>query len=295
MSLEYTFELNDSHQLLLRILFETGGQLNYSKLEKVFLAMRKETLSFGDYVRDIAKDKPFIINLLKEFANKAFNNKPVKETINREVNQLEAVGLITRDFFIIDESTKETIFIEVSNTYTGEGGIINLTDEGNRIAKRIIEERRIVFRPNPIKQTTIFIACAFGYDEIDYLYETEFLAACNSLGYKPIRVDMSEPNQTITELIMDEISRAACILADLTYTRPSVYFEVGYGHGLGVPMILTAREDHYRGIEDNRRIHFDLEQYKISFWSMTAMGDLKWQKGMSPSQRLSSVLKPYPQ
>lgn len=80
------------------------------------------------------------------------------------------------------------------------------------------------------------------------------------------------------------------MLADLTHARPSVYFEVGYAHGLGVPLLLTCREDHCRGKSDHARIYFDLEQYKISYWSRTSKGEFNWPKGMEPAERLPSIV-----
>ena len=112
------------------------------------------------------------------------------------------------------------------------------------------------------------------------------------LDYEPVRVDLSEPEQTITELMMKAITEAAAVLADLTHARPSVYFEVGYAHGLGVPLVLTCRQDHERGDRDDARVHFDLEQYKISYWSRTSKNRFRWEKGMKPATRLASIIPP---
>tara|TARA_R110002050_G_scaffold85135_1_gene181727 strand:- start:12337 stop:12663 length:327 start_codon:yes stop_codon:yes gene_type:complete len=95
----------------------------------------------------------------------------------------------------------------------------------------------------------------------------------------------------ITEDIVENILNAKCIIADLTYARPSVYFEVGYAHGLPADLLLTCREDHHRGIKDDAKIHFDLEQFKISFWSVDSNGNFKWRKNMDPQFRLGEILK----
>ena len=62
-------------------------------------------------------------------------------------------------------------------------------------------------------------------------------------------------------------------------------------HGLGVPLVLTCRKDHYRGASDGARVHFDLEQYKISFWSQNSKQQFIWAKDMEPVKRLGSVIK----
>jgi nucleoside 2-deoxyribosyltransferase len=129
--------------------------------------------------------------------------------------------------------------------------------------------------------------------DVDQLYKKELIPECKSLGYKPIRIDMSEPAQSITELMMEEITNSACMIADLSYARPSVYFEIGYAQGLGIPIILTCRKDHLNGHEDDKRVHFDLAQYKISFWSQNSKGTFEWAgKSMTPRYRLNSILKP---
>lgn len=46
----------------------------------------------------------------------------------------------------------------------------------------------------------------------------------------------------------------------------------------------------YRGQKDDARIHFDLEQYKISYWSRTSRGQFRWSKGMKPVERLPSIV-----
>jgi nucleoside 2-deoxyribosyltransferase len=104
---------------------------------------------------------------------------------------------------------------------------------------------------------------------------------------------MSEPERTMTEAITDSITEAACVVADLTHARPSVYFEVGYAHGLGVPLLLTCRKDHHRGTEDNARVHFDLQQYRISFWERTSESAFSWdKKSMKPDKRLAALVLP---
>ncbi|NOH03689.1 MAG: hypothetical protein HND47_17865 [Chloroflexi bacterium] len=167
---------------------------------------------------------------------------------------------------------------------------VRITEEGEKIAERLAKGRQLIFRPKGTSRTSIFVACAFGYEEIDKLFEDHLAPSCRLVGYEPIRVDIAEPTQTITELIMTSITEAECVIADLTHARPSVYFEVGYAIGLGIPILLTGRKDHYHGTDDKTRIHFDLEQYKISFWSINTDGKFVWNKGMNPKDRLAALI-----
>lgn len=166
-----------------------------------------------------------------------------------------------------------------------------LSDEGKKIAERIIEGRQIILRPPQERRTSIFIASAFGHEELDLLYKNEFIKACEVINCKPCRVDLTEPHHTITDAVIRGISEAKCIIADLTYARPSVYFEVGFAHGLGVPLILTCCQDHQKGSNENQKVHFDLEQYKISYWNMVTKGMFSWTKNMNPIERLQTLFK----
>jgi hypothetical protein len=60
------------------------------------------------------------------------------------------------------------------------------------------------------------------------------------------------------------------VLADLTYARPSVYFEAGYAQRV-VPVIYIARRDHFKeklaDPNGNLRVHFDLQMRNIIPWS----------------------------
>lgn len=143
-----------------------------------------------------------------------------------DIKGLEFIGLIKAE-------VKRKLSVLSEKYYT-------LTEQGKKIAENIRKGRKAILPPKVNFTNTIFIACAFGYEEIDFLYEADLSKACNSHGYTPVRVDQTEPSKTITEAILRGISSSACILADLTYARPSVYFEVGLGHGLGIPIVLTC-------------------------------------------------------
>jgi nucleoside 2-deoxyribosyltransferase len=194
------------------------------------------------------------------------------EELEKAVDILVDVGLITRK--------KEP---------KGASDEIALTDEGLRVATSIIEGRRIVLRPPSAERVTIFVASAFGHEEQDLLFEREIRPAIESCHYIPLRVDLVEPLQTISDRVMQGIRECRCMVADLTFARPSVYFEVGVAHGLGIPVILTCRKDHDKNTSDSMKVHFDLEQHKISYWQLSQHG-FTWAKRMHPQERLKEIL-----
>jgi hypothetical protein len=110
-----------------------------------------------------------------------------------------------------------------------------------------------------------------GDEETDALFERAIAPAVRAVGVKPIRIDKLEHNDDIDDAILREISRADVVIADLTFARPSVYFEGGYAAASGTPVIYTARRDHFRARDDdpfgNLRVHFDLQMKNIIDWS----------------------------
>ncbi len=260
------FTLSEQHQIILGLIYQEGGELTIARLEKLYYLT---SFLHDDAVKiDVAKILPYMnLQVLQ-------TDMPIKD-LEKDIQGLEFIGLLTRGLL------------------RGRQGIwLVLTEEGSRLAKAIQENRRLILRPKHSLQTTVFIACAFGYSDVDELYNSHLADACENLGYKPVRVDMTEPHQTITEKIMEGITVAACVIADLTYARPSVYFEVGYAVGLGIPLVATCRKDHFRGAKDDQRIHFDLEQYKTSFWEINPSGGFTWQSElMRPDKRLTLILQ----
>jgi hypothetical protein len=85
-------------------------------------------------------------------------------------------------------------------------------------------------------------------------------------GISAVRIDEVHHNKNIDERILREIEQANLILADLTYERPSVYFEAGYAESKDIPVIYTCRADHFRR-DAPHQVHFDLRQRNIVAWT----------------------------
>ena len=137
------------------------------------------------------------------------------------------------------------------------------------------------------------MACAFGKEDVDEIYKNVILPALKSMKIKPHRVDLIEHNDDIDDKIIELILKCDICIADLTYSRPSVYYEAGYFKGLGKSVIYIARKDHFSPkIEDvygNFKIHFDLQMKNIIQWSSTKRIDTFKRKLLS---RLELISKP---
>ena len=118
-----------------------------------------------------------------------------------------------------------------------------------------------------------------GNKELDELYDNFIAPTLIKAGFDPKRVDKHNDGELIKPKILEFISEAKIIVADLTNERPNSYLEIGYAMGLGKyrNLILTAREDHHHNSSNYKvegpRIHFDLSGYEILFWSTNKKED----------------------
>ena len=82
--------------------------------------------------------------------------------------------------------------------------------------------------------------------------------AVRAAGYEPLRIDAKQHNGKIDDEIMASIRASRFVVSDFTGNRGGVYYEAGFAHGLGLPVIFMCREG-----DD---LHFDIRQYNCIFW-----------------------------
>jgi nucleoside 2-deoxyribosyltransferase len=116
-----------------------------------------------------------------------------------------------------------------------------------------------------------FIAMAFDREDTDALYDFAISPLLKRMGITPFRVDRSNRNDDIDDQILSELGECDFVIADLSYARPSVYFEAGVAQGRDVPVVYSCRKDHFRHQPEdqhgNFRVHFDLQMKPIIQWS----------------------------
>lgn len=105
-----------------------------------------------------------------------------------------------------------------------------------------------------------FVAMWFD-PQMDEAFKKGIRLALRATGYSPLRIDLEEFNDDICDKIRGEIRRSAFVVADFTGNRPGVYFEAGYGMGLGLPVIWTCHKDWME------KVHFDTNHYSHIVWS----------------------------
>jgi hypothetical protein len=115
-----------------------------------------------------------------------------------------------------------------------------------------------------------FVAMAFDHDDTDALYERAIAPVLKSNGVVPVIINRRQDNRDINHQIIEQLNACDFCITDLTYTRPSVYFEAGYAQR-AVEVIYTVRSDHLsKNQPDNLRVHFDLQMKPLIKWSTPA-------------------------
>lgn len=103
--------------------------------------------------------------------------------------------------------------------------------------------------------------CAMWFNnEVAPLWKEVIEPAIRNSGYEPLRIDNKEHLGKIDAEIVASIRSARFLVADYTGHRGGVYYEAGFAHGLGKPVVFMCREDAMK------ELHFDIRQYNCIVW-----------------------------
>jgi hypothetical protein len=103
----------------------------------------------------------------------------------------------------------------------------------------------------------VFVAMPFS-EEFQDIYEFGIYEPIRRCGYICERVDEPSFTGDILQRIINRISTAQFVIAELTGARANVYLEVGYAWGKGIPVITLARE--------GEKLHFDVSTHRCIFY-----------------------------
>ena len=112
-----------------------------------------------------------------------------------------------------------------------------------------------------------FVAMWFD-PRMDEAYSGGISPGIIDAGYDPLRIDQKPDVNKIDDEIIAEIRRSRFLVVDFTHgddgARGGVYYEAGFAHGLGLPVIFSCREDIVESL------HFDTRQYHHIVWETPA-------------------------
>ena len=105
-----------------------------------------------------------------------------------------------------------------------------------------------------------FVAMSFANEMIPAFLDA-ISPAILECGYDPMRVDNEHFNDDVVAKIMAGVRESRFVVAELSLHRNGVYFEAGFGMGLGIPIIFACRADHATAT------HFDVEHFNCIRWT----------------------------
>ncbi|HET6271744.1 MAG TPA: hypothetical protein VFG32_02060 [Bacteroidota bacterium] len=114
-----------------------------------------------------------------------------------------------------------------------------------------------------------FVAMSFSDKQTELLLKKSLLPTLHRAEVIPRCMIRIEHNDDLNNRIINEILDADFVVADLSFARPSVYYEAGFAER-SIPVIYTCRVDHLKPRTDdpkgNLRVHFHLQMKNIVTW-----------------------------
>lgn len=110
-----------------------------------------------------------------------------------------------------------------------------------------------------LSKSQAFVAMSFD-PNLKAVFKNAIEPAIEATGYRAYRVDAQPHLERIDVKIISEIKNSRFLVADVTQQKPGVYYEAGFAHGLGIPVIWCVKKD------DLKNVHFDTRQYNHILW-----------------------------
>lgn len=108
-------------------------------------------------------------------------------------------------------------------------------------------------------QNSAFVILPFE-EPFEGLYEDILSPALEEKGYRVNKADSQGTQRNIVEDVVEGITTADLLLADLTGLNSNVFYELGIAHMRGIPTILIT--------QDLGELPFDLQAYNTIEYSL---------------------------
>lgn len=226
--------------------------------------------------RNIRKiDIPLLDNY---FMEQLIPSLPKYSPREKQIKLLEAVEILTdypgREVVLIPEHEASLAWADNEKEFQYyikalmDRGLLEIPNKGNRSIDDPLYPMVITAdgweylekeQGNLSEKVQAFVAMSFD-PALKPVYENAILPAISSTGHRPYRVDADHHLERIDAKIIAEIKNSRFVVADVTQQKAGVYYEAGYAHGLGIPVIWSVKA------EDLKNVHFDTRQYNHIVW-----------------------------
>jgi hypothetical protein len=168
------------------------------------------------------------------------------------LDQARELGLQAEFNDCIAAAKNPALSREQFNNYAGEEVLLRMTAKLDASApvfasKRAASNRLFIVMP-------MFEEDPGLPDVLDTIKDT-----AQRLGINAVRIDEFDSSGRITDNLVEGLKTAAFVVVDLTHSRPNVYWEAGYTHGLGKTPIYIARK--------GTNLAFDIKDYPVIYFS----------------------------
>ena len=118
---------------------------------------------------------------------------------------------------------------------------------------------------NRTESRNVLMAMQYNDPELDLVVKDYFKPAINMTGFNLVRLDESGVRKAgLIDAHMEVAIRTSrFIVADLTHKNTGAYWEAGFAHGLGKPVIYTCRKKEF----SEQRTHFDTNHHQTVVWN----------------------------
>lgn len=168
------------------------------------------------------------------------------------------------DFCFIVKSAYELDYIKgrgKDNPILDNGGRLHLSDEFLMLTLQGWEKVQELKEQSPYSKQ-VFVAFHFDTNEImKGIYYSAIAPAISECGLIPYVTLDDDHGNSITDVIIAGIRKSRFVIADVTDASQNVYYEAGFAYGLGIPVVLTCREDSAKN-----DMKFDTSHIKHILW-----------------------------
>ncbi len=141
------------------------------------------------------------------------------------------------------------------------GGRLHLSDEFLMLTLKGWERVQKLKEQSPYSRQ-VFVAFHFDPNDVmKGIYDSAIAPAVSECGLFPYVTLDDDHGNSITDIIIAGIRKSRFVIADVTNASQNVYYEAGFAYGLGIPVILTCRED---SAENDMK--FDTSHIKHILW-----------------------------